>query len=68
MVSAAEQGQVWLGLGWETDLQRRLLRDKQFGIRGEMLSKFNGVTHYRPLKNSQGREDERNGSYACMTI
>jgi hypothetical protein len=31
LVSEAKQGQAWLVLGWDTDVQKRLLRDKQFG-------------------------------------
>jgi hypothetical protein len=31
LISEAKQGQAWLILGWETNLQKRLLRDKQFG-------------------------------------
>jgi hypothetical protein len=40
LISKAKQGQAWLVLGWETDLQRSLLRDKQFGANGGMPSKF----------------------------
>jgi hypothetical protein len=34
LVSKAKQGQAQLALGWKTDLQKRLLRDKQFGDKG----------------------------------
>jgi hypothetical protein len=34
LVSEDKQGQAWLVLGWETNLQKRLLRDKQFGDKG----------------------------------
>jgi hypothetical protein len=55
LVSEAKQGQAWLVLGWKTDLQRRLLRDKQFGDkRVECHQISNGVTGARPLKNNQG--------------
>jgi hypothetical protein len=34
LVSKAKQGQAWLALGWKTDLQKRLLRNNQFGDKG----------------------------------
>jgi hypothetical protein len=34
LVLEAKQGWAWLILGWKTDLQKRLLRDKQFGDKG----------------------------------
>jgi hypothetical protein len=40
LVSEAKQGQAWLVLRREKDLQRRLLIDKQLGREGEMPSKF----------------------------
>jgi hypothetical protein len=40
LVSEAKQGQAWLALRWEKDLQKRLLRDKQFGDKWGLLSKF----------------------------
>jgi hypothetical protein len=54
LVLQAEQGRAWLVLGWETDLQKRLLRDKQLGDKGECHQSSNGVTCARPLKNNQG--------------
>jgi hypothetical protein len=39
----AKQGRAWLVLGWKTDLQKRLLRDKQFGDKGECHQSSNGV-------------------------
>jgi hypothetical protein len=35
MVSKAKQGRALLVLGWNIDLQKRLLRDKQFGDKVE---------------------------------
>jgi hypothetical protein len=40
LVLKAKQVQAWLVLGRDTDLQKRLLRDKQFGDKGGMPSKF----------------------------
>jgi hypothetical protein len=40
LVSEAKQCQAWLVLGWEKDLQRRLLRDKHFKDKEGMLSRF----------------------------
>jgi hypothetical protein len=40
LLSESKQGCAWLALGWENDLQRRLLRDKQFGDKGGMPLKF----------------------------
>jgi hypothetical protein len=37
-----------------SDLQERLLRDKQFGDKGEMPPKFKWNHCARPLKNNQG--------------
>jgi hypothetical protein len=31
LISGAKQGEAWLALGWKTDLQKKLLRDEQFG-------------------------------------
>jgi hypothetical protein len=35
MVSEAKQGQAWLALGWETDLQKRLLKTSSLETREE---------------------------------
>jgi hypothetical protein len=40
LVSEAKQDQAWLVLGWETNLQKRLLGDKQFRDKAGMPSKF----------------------------
>jgi hypothetical protein len=37
LMSEAKQGPAWLVLGWEKDLQRRLLRDKQFADKGDAI-------------------------------
>jgi hypothetical protein len=40
LVSEAKQDRAWLVPGWDTNLQKRLLKDKQFGDSGGMPSKF----------------------------
>jgi hypothetical protein len=68
LMSKPKHGRAWLVLEWETNLQKRLLRDKQLGDRGECHQSSNGVTCARPLKNNQGQEDWRNGSYTCVYL
>jgi hypothetical protein len=53
LMSEAKQGQAWLELGWETDLQKRLLRDR-LETSEECHQSSNGVTCAKPLKNNQG--------------
>jgi hypothetical protein len=48
---------AWLVLGWKTDLQKRLLRDKQFKGKREMALKFKWSHSYSTSQNNQGRED-----------
>jgi hypothetical protein len=38
VVSEAKQGQAWLVFGWQTDLQRRLPRDKGECVKVQMES------------------------------
>jgi hypothetical protein len=56
LVSEAKQGQAWLVFGWETNIQKKLLRNS-LETRGECHQSSNGVTHAKPVKNNQSQED-----------
>jgi hypothetical protein len=48
-----KQGWAWLVLGQEKDLQRRLLRDKEFVGKVGMLTKFKWSKSFQTSQNNQ---------------